>query len=135
MMNEQNLREEIADIFDEMTESDLCYYWNEYCQNNSYYDDMIHYQEEFDDYCQGMTPLEIAELAEGSDITNCKYFRDGSYGLETGDFDDLADIDDLIDYCINSYESLGIPEIDDLLDEFFNQEDEEDEEEDEEDEE
>lgn len=126
MMNEETLREEIAEIFDGMTEGDLIYYWNEYCQNNSYYDDMIHYQEEFDDYCQGMTPLEIAEVAEGSDITNCKYFREGIYGLETGCyFDDLGDTDTLVDYCINSYKGLGIPEIDELLDEFFNQEDEE----------
>lgn len=132
MMNEQNLREEIADIFDGMTEDDLIYYWNEYCQNNSYYENMIHYQEEFDDYCSGMSPLEIAGFVDGSDITNCKYFCVDLYGLKTGDyFDDLSNIDDLIDYCINCYESIGIPEIDDLLDEFFNQEDEEEEEEEE----
>ena len=46
MMNEQNLREELADIFDEMTEDDLIYYWNKYCQDNGYYENMIHYQED-----------------------------------------------------------------------------------------
>ena len=126
-MNEETLRQEITGIFEDMTENELISYWNEYCYNNSYYEDVIHYQYEFDDLCSGMSPLEIAEMVNGADVNGNEYFYDSIYGLEVGDcLDDLpVDIDTLVDYCIDSYEGLGIPEIDELLDEFFNQEDEE----------
>ena len=90
----------------------------------------MHYQYEFNDLCAGMSPLEIVALANGTDVGDYQYFYDDIYGLEVGDcLDDLpVDIDTLIDYCIDSYEGLGIPEIDELLDNFFNQEDEDEEE-------
>lgn len=130
MMNEETLRREMYDIFDSMTESELISYWNDYCYNNSYYEDVVHYQYEFNDLCAGMSPLEIVALANGTDVGDYQYFYDDIYGLEVGDcLDDLpVDIDTLIDYCIDSYEGLGIPEIDELLDNFFNQEDEDEEE-------
>lgn len=123
MMNEETLREEIADIFYNMAESELIEYWNEYCYNNNYDDDIIHYQEEFDDFCGGMSPLEIAELTRDTDITTDKYFCCNSYDLKSGDFfDDLADMDDLVDYCIRSYDGFGIPEIEELLYNFQTEE-------------
>lgn len=130
MMNEQELREEIYDIFDSMSTSELVDCWNEYCRDYSDYEHYIYYREEFDDRCQGMSPLEIVKIANGADIDGHDYFWEDIYGVEVGDYaEDLPiSIEDLVSYCIECNKSMGIPDIDELLDEFFYQQDEEEDE-------
>lgn len=130
MMNEQELREEIYDIFDSMSTSELVDCWNEYCQEYSDYEHYIYYQYEFDEFCQGMSPLEVVKIANKAGIDEYDYFWAGIYGVEVGNYaEDLPiEIEDLVSYCIECNKSMGIPDIDELLDKFFYQQNEEEDE-------
>lgn len=70
-------------------DADLVARWNEYCENNSYYDDMIYSMDEFDELMEGRSPHEIARMVfYGHDFNpNYDWFWFNGYGnLESSDY-------------------------------------------------
>lgn len=116
----------VENALNELNDSQVVIAWNEYCENNRYDDNRINYIEELDDFCVGLSALQIIEHY-GTLDTTCRYFVDGIYSSES--FDDPWSViveEDLINYIIDNDCDLGFRELREAL---FECEDEEDEEE------
>lgn len=116
----------VSETLNNMADSEIVCAWNEYAEANRYYDDRINYIEELDDFCVGLSALQIIEHY-GTLDTSCRYFVDGIYSAES--FDDpwsVIEEEDLINYIIDNDDNLGFREIQEALDECDSDEDEED---------
>ena len=73
--------EAIKNIIEGMDESDAVALHNEYCYETNNYDDEIIEMERFDEICEGMTPIEIANhIFYGDFNPNHSYFHYDGYG-------------------------------------------------------
>ena len=73
--------ETIKNIIEDMDDSDAIALHNEYCYETNNYDDEIIEMERFDENCEGMTPIEIANhIFYGNFNPNHDYFRFNGYG-------------------------------------------------------
>ena len=91
------------------------------CFEESIYHDM----DEFDEFLDGYTPMEIAQMIFfGGDFNpNDEYFRFDAYGnLESANWGDVAAeaedlVDDILDHLVNYYDGdTPWPDLDDLVD-------------------
>lgn len=114
--------EQVKDCIESMSESNMIWLHNEYCERESYYDDRIYEYYELNEICNGMTPIEIIE--KFGDLTYCNYFKYGVYGAESADWNDVF-VDDIAEYCVDEQEDFGDSEIADLLYDFENEDDDE----------
>lgn len=129
----ENKKEEIMELLEGLSDSDTLDMWNEYCENNGYYGDMVHYMSEFDDYFAGtMTLSALQEIFRQDFDPFCDYFRMDCGSIEEC-FDDIFEVVDLgtlADYIIDNDESFGNWEIEELLEEDEEEDEEEEDEED-----
>ena len=73
--------EAIKNIIEDMDDSDAVALHNEYCYETNDYDDEIIEMERFDEICEGMTPIEIANhIFYGDFNPNHEYFHYDGYG-------------------------------------------------------
>lgn len=73
--------EAIKNIIEDMDDSDAVALHNEYCYETNNYDDEIIEMERFDEICEGMTPIEIANhIFYGDFNPNHEYFHYDGYG-------------------------------------------------------
>ena len=119
--------DEIREVLENLDSYEVVSAWNRYCEENSYYDDMVYPMYEFDDLMYGLKPSEIVAKLDSSFDINDDFFTWDSYG-EVVSFnyisDSSIDLDDLADYMDEHEEDFDIDEIK----EIFNDEDDEDEE-------
>lgn len=85
--------EALEDALLYIDESELVSLWNDYCYDIKYFKNVIHYMEEFDEYCCNMSPSEIARSITAAFYINEAYFIDGDNGFESFDYADL-----IVDY-------------------------------------
>lgn len=80
--------ETIKNIIEGMDESDAVALHNEWCYETNNYDDEIIEMERFDEICEGMTPIDIANhIFYGDFNPNHSYFRyDGYANFESTDY-------------------------------------------------
>ena len=80
--------EAIKNIIEDMDDSDAVALHNEYCYETNDYDDEIIEMERFDEICEGMTPIEIANhIFYGDFNPNHEYFHYNGYGnFESTDY-------------------------------------------------
>lgn len=106
-------------IDDSLSSRDLVEIWNEYSNKMGYYEDRYYEMELFNDQCNGMTPLEIAEMLYKADFNpSHKYFKDNMWGITSFENDSDCDIelDDVIDYIVDNDEDFGDSRIREILD-------------------
>ena len=73
--------EAIKNIIEDMDDSDAVALHNEYCYETNDYDDEIIEMERFDEICEGMAPIEIANhIFYGDFNPNHEYFHYDGYG-------------------------------------------------------
>lgn len=84
--------EALEDALLDIDESELVSLWNNYCDYNDF-KNVIHYMEEFDEYCRNMLPSEVARNITSAFYINEAYFIDGDNGFESFDYADL-----IVDY-------------------------------------
>lgn len=111
------IRDHVKEVVDDMNNNDLFVVWNDYCEENRYYDDMVLEMSFFDEAYADKSPLEIAEYVIGADFsTQHYYYVDGIYGPKSADFvDDLVDTDELVSYIVRTKESFGNAELEEAL--------------------
>lgn len=78
-MTIEELKEELKETIKNLTDWDVIDVWNEYCRENSYYEDEIFAMAELDDIARDMSPIEILEQFGDMDISD-DYFINGIYG-------------------------------------------------------
>lgn len=71
-------RNELSQIIDNMSDSNLITLHNDYCEEVGYTDDRIFYYEEVNDFTGGLSATEIIETY--GDIANCDYWHYNGYG-------------------------------------------------------
>lgn len=132
-MSEDQLRDELMSLIDDMDDRDVIYIWNEYCRNIN--DDIseIYDMDEFDEIADGQSPSDIARsIFYGDFRPNDKFFGFNGYGNYVS-FNYLTDDnaryypEDMVDYIIRNDDNLGDNDIREILD-SANEEDDEDEE-------
>ena len=121
----------IREAVESMDDSDLVNAWNEVCDSENYMDDYI-YSNDPDELLYGKMPSDIlSEVTEDYSV-NDNYAVWTIYGLEsfnyTGDSSCPIDMDMIVDYIIDNEEDFGDSDIEELLDQW-NEEEEEDEDE------
>ena len=124
--------EAIKNIIACMGESDAVALHNEYCYETNNYDDEIIEMERFDEICEGMAPIEIANhIFYGDFNPNHNYFRyDGYANFESTDFPtDWIYPGDIAREVVDREKSFGNDEIQEEIDSWNEENDEEDEEE------
>lgn len=122
-MEKENKIEELKELLENMSDDDIIYVWNEYCDANSYYDYRIEYMETFDDIMSGKTPLEIVDSIDTEFRTNDDYFVWGIYGAKSFSYiDDEINYDDLANYILDNDDDLGNSDIRIFLDELNDEE-------------
>ena len=93
--------DKIHEVLENLDSYEVVSAWNRYCEENSYYDDMVYTMDEFDDLMYGLKPSEIvAKLDSSFDVTE-NFFAWDEYG-EVVSFnyisDSSIDLDDLAEY-------------------------------------
>jgi hypothetical protein len=117
----KELREMIEEAIYNMSNDDLLYLYNEYCDYTNCYEDRLYFMEDFNEVCAGMNPYDIVLSVQLGDFrTNDRYFLMNGYG-NFKSFDDVAEVivtDDIVDYIVDNDASFGNDEIQSILEEF-----------------
>lgn len=139
--------EKLLGLFKEMSDSDIISVWNEYCYSSNNYDDVIMDSSTLEEALQGQDVFYIANRfffgsddynEQGGANPNRDYFVFNGYGNivsfdyiynEYSDKFNHIDIDDLIDYIIENEEAFYNDDIQEILDEYNEENAEESEEE------
>lgn len=120
--------EAIKEALDNMNAADLVYIHNEYCDAVNACDDRIYSMEEFDEIMTGFTPWEIARAAyySGKFCPAHEWFWFNGYGnLESDDFTPgNIYTSDIAEYIDRESDSLYNDEIQEILDEYEENEEE-----------
>lgn len=129
-MTDTELIERIEETLYDMSEAEQMEVWNEYCDANNYTDDRIEYNEP-DELLGGQTP---SEILRGIDIgeydLNDTYAYFTIYGLRSSNYLDECqpfDLSVVIDYVINHEDALNNDDLQQVLDEYVEEEDEDEE--------
>ena len=123
--------EAIKNIIEDMDDSDAVALHNEYCYETNDYDDEIIEMERFDEICEGMTPIEIANhIFYGDFNPNHEYFHYDGYGnFESTNYPtDWIYPGDIAREVVDREKSFGNDEIQEEID-SWSEDDEEDSEE------
>ena len=124
--------EAIRSIIEGMDEPDAVALHNEYCYETNDYDDEIIEMERFDEICEGMTPIEIANRIFYGDFNpNHEYFHFNGYGnFESTNYPtDWIYPGDIAREIVDREESFRNDEIQEEIDSWNEENDEENEEE------
>lgn len=116
---EKMIVENIREVVEYFKEDKLVELWNEFC-NKNYYEEVIYYlsDDEINDFFSNKTPAELIRMGSNVDLDN-KYFYFHLNELNTTDnIFDVVDIDELVDYIIDSDNDCNDTDIRDLLDEL-----------------
>lgn len=115
------LKERIENDF---TEEQLVELHNAYCYMHDYYDDVIHYMSEFDEFASSMTPTDIV-YNYGELNTQERFFQEGVY--QATSFDYYCDcscslLDDIVKWAVDNDEDFRIRELRGHLDDLEEEE-------------
>lgn len=116
---EKMIFENIKEVVEYFSENKLVELWNEFCDKN-YYEERIYYlsDDEINDLFSNKTPAELIRMGSNVDLDN-KYFYFHLNELNTTDnIFDVVEIDELVDYIIDSDNDCNDTDIRDLLDEL-----------------
>ena len=116
---EKMIVENIREVVEDFKENKLVELWNEFCDKN-YYEEVIYYlsDDEINDFFSNKTPAELIRMGSNVDLDD-KYFYFHLNELNTTDnIFDVVDIDELVDYIIDSDNDCNDTDIRDLLDEL-----------------
>lgn len=112
-------KEKIIDIIREMDTDDVVEIHNEYCEKNKYDEYKVYPIEFFNEYGEGMTPLEIAQCARDGLDPNDDYFYYTIYGLRSFSYideaEDVIDVGGIAEYIVDNEDPLGNDEIKEAL--------------------
>lgn len=123
-IHEENMREKLYDILNDMNDDDIVSVWNEYCENSSYFDDVIEYMDYLDDFFCDMGATEILEHIDRDFSVRDYYFRSTIYGFESfRDPYEVVDVGALADYILDNEETLGSDELVEFFEEVEEQND------------
>jgi len=126
MDREQQL-EKIKDVLlNYLSEDEMVYIHNNFCDKNSYYDDIIYFMNELDDIVTAETPTEIIRTY-GNINVNEDYFVITMYGAESFNYYGNAPTtyyDEIVEYILDYDEDFGNSEIREVLDEILEEEEE-----------
>lgn len=120
-MTEEELRERVEEIVSLWSDSTAVVNWNEYCENESYYDDRIEYND-IDELLCGLTkPSEILDKIGSDYDMNDTYAVFTIYGLESFNYvEDSSspyDFGTMVDYIIENQECFGDSDLEELFEE------------------
>ena len=113
-------KERIVELIKEMDTPDVVSIYNEYCEKRHYEEDMIFPIEYFNERCEDMTPLQIAEYAKDGFDPDDDYFVETVYGFKSFSYwedYDMIDVDEIAEYIAENEVSLGNDDIEDILEE------------------
>lgn len=102
----------------------------EYCECNSYYDDIPYICDEptINEYLKDLSPYDIINKYSDMELS-WDYFYDGIYGVsEWEGIDTNSTFEEVAEWIVHSGMDCGLAEIADILEEYFNEEEEEEEE-------
>lgn len=112
-------KEKIIDLIREMQTEDVVEIHNEYCEKNRYDEYRVYPMDCFNEYCDGMTPLEIAQCGRDGLDPNDDYFYDTIYGLRSFSYideaEDVIEVGDIAEYIVDNEDPLGNDEIKEAL--------------------
>lgn len=124
-MNREQQLEKIKDVLlNYLSDNEMVYIHNNYCDKNRYYDDIIYFMNEFNDVVNPMSPLELIETYGDID-TSHPYFVFTIYGAESFNYYDNAPTtyyDEIAEYILDYDEDFGNNEIREVLDEILEEE-------------
>lgn len=112
----------VREAVDNLDEYDLIGLWNEYCDDNSYYDDRI-YGNDIDELLYGLKPSEVLNAIDLDNYSeNDDYMIESIYGYRSFSYlsDDNSpyDEDALVEYIMDNEEHFGYLNDDDISIEF-----------------
>ena len=116
---EKRIVKNIRVAVEDFRENKLVELWNEFCNKNCY-EEVIYYLSDYEinDLFSNKTPAELIRMGSNLDLDN-KYFYFHLNELNTTDnIFDVVDIDELVDYIIDSDNDCNDTYIRDLLDEL-----------------
>lgn len=127
-MTRQECIDRISTAIDEMWDGDIANIWNEYCDSSKYYDDRVYSMDELDCCFENYSPTKLLALGKDSSIYwGDDWFTFDGYGnIETiSNLAQYIDTEAVAKYCIDYQDSFGYSVIEDILDDYADEEDEE----------
>lgn len=113
---ENILVKKITEIIENMTTDEQYYLYSEYCDSCNLYDDSPEMTDSIDELFYGLKPLEILSKLEGIDLS-WDYFNFNSYG-HIQEWDGIADIEEVAQEIIETDNSFGNDDIQEILNTF-----------------
>lgn len=110
--------ETIKEYLNNLEPHELVYIHNQYCEQANCMDDTIYSMNDFDEIFSGHEPWEIARCCYYGDFCPAHdwFWFNGYANACSSDFP-AVDIDTIADYIIETMDSLGVDDIEDLLEE------------------
>lgn len=123
----RELKQNISDVLSRMDDGELIDMWNEY-QDCTCGSAQIHYMEDMAIEFDGWSIEELIELGcqNKFDISDDYFYYEDEGGYGYVSFHCLSDVirfDDLADYIVEEEEPFGDSEIQELFEEYYNEED------------
>ena len=120
-MTEEELKERVEEIVSSWRDSTAVENWNEYCENESYYDDRIEYNDIDELLCNCTKPSEVLDKISSDYDMQDDYAVFTIYGLESFNYlEDSSspyDISTMVDYIIENQECFGDYDLEELFEE------------------
>ena len=125
-MNE--LKERILEELQELPNTEQIQIHNAWCEAEKYYDDYIERVDDIDELYSGFTPLEILERFSGINMAEDYYIINGYGHAESFDYYDTEcpcqDFQGIADYCARNQDSLDNARIQEVIDEWLEEQEE-----------
>lgn len=135
-MTREELREQVLEILQSIDDADAVKVNNAYCEANHYFEDSVYFIDEIDEYLRtgNYSPSEILGMAINGGYNHySEFFRDNIYGVEFFDTFDLVSngvtsVEELADFVIEEGGNIQVEELQELFDEYADEQEEAEEE-------
>ena len=135
-MTREELKEQVIELLQSLEDAEAVEVNNEYCEAHKYFEDRVFYISEIDEYCdfQNYSPSDVLNSAiDGGYTRYSEFFKDGIYGLEFFENFDLVSngvtsIGGYAEFVIEQGGNLNIDELQELFDEYADEQEEAEEE-------
>lgn len=120
----QTKKQNLVALINELDENEKISIFNDYCEKNNYYDDMVYLTEEIDYLWEGKKPSEIIKIFGDVSMFDTYYSFDvyGAYSYSFIEDNKSWYPDEIAEYIIQNDDDLGCNEIKEYLDENTDEE-------------
>lgn len=119
-MKNYKMRKQLVNVFNSLEEKDIVKAWNDFCEKDGRFDDLVFDMKNFNAELERMDPIDLAAAVHYGNFepNNSKWFYFDSQchiHCTSSIYDSNIDVYDIIDFVIENRDTLGIDELEGIV--------------------